>query len=526
MPAPQSFTADQEAMSTGGVGAVGGPTPSVVGETSIGRGRFGCVRVFLAAWLAYSAALLVSSRDLFTRMVYEEGDGATISIQVLAAKDFELLVGNYSRVGFHHPGPALIYVHAFGEWLFYDVLRLVPSPWNGQAIAILLFNAAMVALALSIVYAWYPSWRLVAGLGGVSLLFLAAYHGLLSGIGLPSVYFAPFLLFLVAVSSVVAGRAGHLWAGALAGGLLIHGHAEFLFFVSLLGGAGLYLVWRRKLAVADKDWWLFGGIAALFAFPIVLNTIVNFPGELPKYVGYGGGHGIHLPWTAVSYTVQFWGPNRVFGFVILVGLFVLVSLVARGERFLTCGLAFCAAALALMAAYAMIGIDQIDEAYIGYFSYAIPLFMFLLLLVGLAQRVGWLKHAAVGLLVAGLVVSGMTNSLTNRRPEMGGVPATVAAMAEVAGERSIVLERRPHEAWAEVVALVLSGARGDVRVCADDAARMELLVTAAFICTPSELSTGARFTVTRKDAGAPVGRVVGEMGLPDGKQQSWVTAVG
>jgi len=525
MSAPQSFTSGQEMVDTGG-GAIGGSATSSVREAPTGRERFAAVWVFLAAWLAYATVLLVSSRDLFTRVVAEEGDGATISIQVLAAKDFELLVGNYSRVGFHHPGPALIYVHALGEWLFYDVLRLVPSPWNGQAIAILLFNAAMVASALSIVYAWYPSWRLVAGLGGVSVLFLAGYPGLLSGIGLPYVYFAPFLLFLVAVSSVVAGRTGHLWAGALAGGLLIHGHAEFLFFVSLVGGAGLYLVWRRKLAVAEKDWWLFGGIAALFAFPIVLNTIVNFPGELPKYVGYGGGHGIHMPWTAVSYTVQFWGPNRLLGVAILVALFVLVRLVARGEKFLTCGLSVCAAAVALMAAYAMIGIDQINEAYIGYFSYAIPLFMFMLLLVGLAQRVGRLKGAAVGLLVVGLVVSGMTNSLTNRRPEMGGVPATVAAMAEVAGGRSIVLERRPHEAWAEVVALVLSGARSGIRVCADDAARMELLVTAAFVCTPAELATGARFTVTRKDAGVPVGRVVGEMGLPDGKQQSWVTAEG
>lgn len=94
------------------------------------------------------------------------GPEAHVSTQVLAAKDFDLLVGNYSRVGFHHPGPALIYVQAFGEWLFYDVLNLVPIPWNGQAIGILLFNAAMMALALGLIHDWYPSWTLTASLGG------------------------------------------------------------------------------------------------------------------------------------------------------------------------------------------------------------------------------------------------------------------------------------------------------------------------------------------------------------------------
>ncbi|MGY0502194.1 hypothetical protein ACWZHB_27210 [Nocardia sp. FBN12] len=482
------------------------------------------MRVFLVAWVAYASALLTSSRDLFTRVVFEEGDGATVSIQVLAAKDFELLVGNYSRVGFHHPGPALIYVDAFGEWLFYDVLNLVPSPWNGQAIAILLFNATMVALVLGIVYSWYPSWSLIAGLGGASLLFVTAYRELLSQPAMPYVYFGVFLAFLVAVSSVLAGRTGHLWIAALTGGLLIHGHAEFLFFVTLLGGAALYLVVRRwKLDVAEKDWWWFGAVVAVFAFPILLNTIVNFPGELPKYVGYGGGHGIHMPWTAVSYTVQFWGPNRGLGLVILVALFVLVTLVARGQRFLQRGVALCAASVALMVVYAMIGIDQINEAYIGYFSYAVPLFMFFLLLIGLTQRLDQLKYAGVGLLVAGIVVVAMTHSLANQRHELVGIPAALDAMVDVAGDRPIVLERRPHEAWAEVVPLVLGGARAGLRVCADDAKRMELLVTDKLVCTAEELTTGAHFALVRKDAGAPVGQVIGEVGQSSGRTQSWVT---
>ncbi|MFI1238699.1 hypothetical protein [Nocardia salmonicida] len=485
------------------------------------------IAVFIVAWLAYATALLASSRDLFTRVVFEEGDAATVSIQVLAAKDFELLVGNYSRVGFHHPGPALIYVQAFGEWLFYDVLSLVPSPWNGQAIAILLFNAAMMALVLSIVYSWYPSWTLVAGLSGTSLLFVTVYRELLSQLWFPFVYFAPFLVFLVAVSSVLAGRTKHLWIVALAGGILIHGHAEFLYFVTLLGGAALYLVRRWELPVAVRDWWRFGAIVVVFAFPIRLNTMVNYPGELPKYFVYGGGHGIHMPWTAASYTVQFWGPNRILGLIVFVALFALVAAVARGQTFLQRGLAVCAVTVPLVSIYAMIGIDQIDEAYIGYFSYAVPLFMFFLLLIGLTQRVDQLKYAGVGLLAVGIVVVATTHSLANRRPEMVGIPAALDAMADVAGDRPIVLERRPHEAWAEVVPLVLSGARAGLRVCADDASHMRLLVTERFVCTPAELTAGAHFAVVRdEDAGAPVGKVIGEVGPLLGRPPSRVTVVG
>jgi hypothetical protein len=506
-------------------------TDEVVGDSlaPVGRairtsgGRPGPVGVFLATWLAYAAALLTSSRDLFTRMLYEHEDSAAFSIQVLAAKDLELLVGHYSRIGFHHPGPVLIYVQALGEWLFYDLLRWVPTPWNGQAIAILLLNAAMMALALSVVYIWYPSWTLIVGLGGMSLLFVTAYRELLSDIWFPYVYFAMFLVFLIGVSSVVAGRTEHLWVVALAGGLLVHGNAAFLFFVPLLGGAALYLVWRRKMAVACRDRWLFGAVVAVFAAPVVVNTIVDFPGEFPKYVGYGGGHEIHMPWTAASYLLQFWGPNRLLGFVILVLLFALVALVARGERFLVSGLSLCAASVVLMLIYVMVGIDLIDQAYIGYFSYAVPLFMFMLLLIGITRRVERLKHVGVALLVIGIAVVATTQSLANRRHEVHGIPDSLAGMVKVAGDRPIILERRPHLAWAEVVALVLAGARGGVRVCADDGQVMKLVVTDEFVCTPNELTTGVRFIVSRRDAGTPIGQVVAEMGPLDGSEPVQVT---
>jgi hypothetical protein len=60
---------------------------------------------------------------------------------------------------------------------------------------------------------------------------------------------APFLLLLTTGASVAAGRLAHLPALTLAAGLLIHGHARFLFFVPVAADAALLLA-RRSGAPA------------------------------------------------------------------------------------------------------------------------------------------------------------------------------------------------------------------------------------------------------------------------------------
>src|SRR5262245_55828708 len=64
-------------------------------------------------WVFGVFALLLVGRNwaLFTTPNVEEGDAAANSILVDNAKHFGQLVGNYSRLGFHHPGPGFLYVH-------------------------------------------------------------------------------------------------------------------------------------------------------------------------------------------------------------------------------------------------------------------------------------------------------------------------------------------------------------------------------------------------------------------------------
>ena len=106
--------------------------------------------------------LVLRNRFLFGTPIHELGDTGANSILVNQAKHFELLVGNYSRQGFNHPEPAYFYIQAWGEWLFHDALHLVPTPWNGQVIALYALNAALFATVTLIIARWTGSWA-VAG---------------------------------------------------------------------------------------------------------------------------------------------------------------------------------------------------------------------------------------------------------------------------------------------------------------------------------------------------------------------------
>src|SRR5689334_15305486 len=101
---------------------------------------------FAVCWASLLVLLLVRNDALFTKVVYEPGDYAANSILAYQAKHFALLTGHYSRVGFFHPGPAFLYVQAAGEWLLHDVTGIAAAPFDGQVMAIMALNAALIAL--------------------------------------------------------------------------------------------------------------------------------------------------------------------------------------------------------------------------------------------------------------------------------------------------------------------------------------------------------------------------------------------
>jgi hypothetical protein len=187
------------------------------------RSRFN----FLVVTASVMVELCIRNHSLFSVPIREQGDEAANSILVNQAVHFQLLVGNYSREGFNHPGPAFLYIQSFGQDLFYSWLHVVPAPFNGQLIAIFFLNSVVLALTALVISRHTRSWTtavaavaVIALLTGGTLSWTSAW--------MPYLYAGPFLLAMLAGVSVAVGSLKDLPIFTFAVLLLVHGHVAFV----------------------------------------------------------------------------------------------------------------------------------------------------------------------------------------------------------------------------------------------------------------------------------------------------------
>lgn len=274
---------------------------------------------------AIAAALLAANWNLiFHVSAYELGDHAAGSLAVRHAKSFQQIHGPYSRWGFRHPGPALFYVYAAGELVFYDALKLVPTPANAQVIANLLLSSFFVAAALTLFArasrspAFLPL-ALIAGVLHFSLLGPGPFVSIWSA-DPPTVM---FLCLLAAATSVAAGHARALSLLVLAGGFLVHTHAAQPIFVVPLGAfAYLSLLYghaRENAPRALRDWllgawrafprahWIAAATLTLFLLPLVLDLAARGRSNLSMLLEHQRfyGHEHYTLTHALAYFLQF-----------------------------------------------------------------------------------------------------------------------------------------------------------------------------------------------------------------------------
>jgi hypothetical protein len=498
------------------------------------------IPVTAIAWAVPFAVVLtvlaVRNAFLFTTPEYEDADMAANSILIEQARRFTLLVGNYSREHFNHPGPAFLYVQAWGESFFYDLLHAVPTPWNGQLIALYALNALFAASVVAVGYGWSKSVRGGAAALAVVALYGALHPSMFSSDWMPYVYVPAYFAFAVAIASVAAGRTQDSWLAALTGWFLIHGHACFLVFVPVLAAtataAVLWSRWREKAQArtegmeravfsrpAPRVWVPVSAISAVFALPIVIELVLHWPGNFGKYFAYSSsGHsGGRSAAQVAAYVLWFWWPHSHAWLApaVLVAVAALLLLApARGGRLRSRPLRrFCWALLLVDAvstvvfiAYAAVGIDYLDF-YIGYFYWSAPLLAVLAialaateLLPGRAAAV-----AAVGAALAAtaaFAVAPLTRiSLDHVDPltPVSGpmtdptLPAGTAFLAAKSGGWPLVL-RFPNNAWPSVTGLLVQAERTGVTACVA-APSWEFMMTSQFICTPAELRDGDPFFV-------------------------------
>ena len=488
------------------------------------------------AWAAPFAlvltVLLVRNAFLFSTPEYEDADMGANSILIEQARRFTLLVGHYSRERFNEPGPAFLYVQAWGESLFYDALHLVPTPWNGQLIALYGLNALFAASVVAVGYGWTRSiGGAAAALAAVALLG-ALHPSAFSSDWMPYVFVPAYLAFVVAIASVAAGRGQDCWLAALAGWFLIHGYAAFLLFVPVLAvAAAAAVLWRRwrenvkagKSAIerslfsppAPRVWIPVAAVSAVFALPIVIELALHWPGNFVKYLTYTSSAKpeIVTPVQLVRYALWFWWPHGHAWALAVAGVAAAVAATWRlhsGPLRRFCGALLAADALStvMFLGYAKDAADSLTNYYIGYFYWTAPLLAVLVIALAATELVPG-RVAAVAATCAAVAaaaafaVAPLTRfDLAHVDPETPSTTGIVtdptlgagtAFLAQQAGGRPLVL-RFENGAWPAITGLLVQAERTGVTACVADPG-WAFMLTQQFICTPAELRDGAPFYV-------------------------------
>lgn len=236
--------------------------------------------------VVFLAVLLILNRDLFRVPIFEYTDFAANALQVERAKHFRELLGNYSRWGFHHPGPAFFYIFALSEKVLHDWLHLVPSEMNAHILSMVVLNTAFLFGAIGVVATYCRSRLFPPAALALSLLFIYVVNRTIPGsaifsIWMPHVLLFCFLFFITVCASVAAGRSSHLPWLFFSGLLLIHGHVAQPLFVGTLSVAALgtlwwregrYVGWREFLHQNRKPFLISSVLIMLFALPVVLDV--------------------------------------------------------------------------------------------------------------------------------------------------------------------------------------------------------------------------------------------------------------
>src|SRR5580698_8330398 len=200
---------------------------------------------------AFVLLVLALNFELFTTPIVEHSDFAANSLLVQQAKHFRLLTGHYSRWLFHHPGPAFLYLFALGEFLFHDVLHIVPAPYNGQLLITIIFNGALLYATLCVFRRHAALSVPMALLATIVVAIVVNVNNhpppMLVSNWMPDVMPFPYLLLAVSAASVLTGETRDLPFLAVSGMLLIHAHVAQFLFVGVIGASAIgYILVRAQ----------------------------------------------------------------------------------------------------------------------------------------------------------------------------------------------------------------------------------------------------------------------------------------
>lgn len=336
-----------------------------------------------------AAILIALNWEPVSRMNYELGDFAANGLMIAKAKSSILLDGNYSRVGFYHPGPAILYVLAAGEIVLHDWLHLVPSAFSGQLVAVSLYNAAwFVTMFVLVRRMTASSTSATLIMGGFALALALFDRAIFNSPWMPHLYCLPFATMLLAGSRLTQGTTDSLLPLAFACGFLINGHVSFMstlciIFLVVVGVSILrarrgepFLLSKKFIGTNMRALLVFVGVLTLFLLPLLALTVFRFPGPLQTYAKFGGHNKANSLYEAFIFMRVYWGGTATAACA-GAALCAMLWTYARANddafgRAVRAMLALMLAATLALLFYAKFGIDMLDQNYIGLFYSTVP----------------------------------------------------------------------------------------------------------------------------------------------------------
>jgi hypothetical protein len=272
-------------------------------NTELDTSRSSSLAVMVSA-VVFLAVLLVLNRDLFKVPIWEYTDFAANALQVERAKHFRELLGNYSRWGFHHPGPAFFYIFAFGERVLHDWLHLVAAEMNAHILCMMALNTAFLFGAIGLIARrcrsrLFPPAALLLSLFFIYILNRAIPGSAVFSIWMPNVFLFCFLFFLTVCACVATGEFSLLPWLAFSGLMLMHAHVAQPLFVGSLSLAALGTFWwrhRRAVGLREllrqhrKPVMISAALVILFSAPILLDVLIHPDNNVRAILHHASAH--------------------------------------------------------------------------------------------------------------------------------------------------------------------------------------------------------------------------------------------
>jgi len=226
--------------------------------------------------------LAVSIYNAGAKRTFPIGDGALIESYTLLATQGKLVVGPYSRYGWHHPGPLYFWIAA----PFYALANFREA---GLHVAVQCINASSI-IVIAWVAARFASSQLITALFGCTIWYLWRARQILVSLWNPHVPIVPTIALTVVCAAIAAGEVTLIplavtFASFIAQtyiGLLPY--AAGLSSIAIIAGIATYRidhgVWidQKTSRVLNLTAWL---VVILWSGPLA-DQVANSPGNLAR----------------------------------------------------------------------------------------------------------------------------------------------------------------------------------------------------------------------------------------------------